>query len=213
MLSIGVVARQTGIAIATLRKWEARYGFPQPQRRESGQRSYAEADVGKLLLITRRIAAGERVGEIMRDLNRAPRQKLAVPSAPPAAAAIVDACLAALCRNDVAALNTTLETALAEQTLWPFVRDIAAPLTERVGDYWAAAAYRVEVVGISASCHSAPRLLGAFINTLRNALPKRVELWCGGAGMRKILHIPPGVTVIDNLDQLKEVCGTTFARP
>ena len=86
----------------------------------------------------------------------------------------------------------------------------ALPLPEIVK---AAAAYRVEVVGISASCHSAPRLLGAFINTLRNALPKRVELWCGGAGMRKILHIPPGVTVIDNLDQLKEVCGTTFARP
>src|SRR5437660_927703 len=41
-LSIADVAERTGIAIATLRAWEARYGFPEPQRLPSGHRRFDE---------------------------------------------------------------------------------------------------------------------------------------------------------------------------
>jgi MerR family transcriptional regulator, light-induced transcriptional regulator len=51
-LSIGELARQTGVPAATLRSWEDRYGFPRPQRLEGGHRRYAPGDavlVGQVL--------------------------------------------------------------------------------------------------------------------------------------------------------------------
>jgi MerR family transcriptional regulator, light-induced transcriptional regulator len=44
-LSISEVAERTGITIPTLRAWEARYGFPTPQRLPGGHRRYNEGSV------------------------------------------------------------------------------------------------------------------------------------------------------------------------
>lgn len=44
-LQIGDLARLTGVAAATLRVWESRFGFPAPARTESGYRRYCEEDV------------------------------------------------------------------------------------------------------------------------------------------------------------------------
>jgi MerR family transcriptional regulator, light-induced transcriptional regulator len=41
MLAIRDVAEQTGIAAGTLRMWEQRYGFPTPERTDTGYRRYA----------------------------------------------------------------------------------------------------------------------------------------------------------------------------
>ena len=41
-LSIGDVAERTGLSEATLRMWESRYGFPEPERLASGHRRYTE---------------------------------------------------------------------------------------------------------------------------------------------------------------------------
>jgi MerR family transcriptional regulator, light-induced transcriptional regulator len=43
-LSIGELARRTGVPVATLRSWEDRYGFPRPQRQAGGHRRYQERD-------------------------------------------------------------------------------------------------------------------------------------------------------------------------
>src|SRR4051794_16524089 len=50
-LSIGDVVQATGLTEATLRAWERRYGFPQPQREPSGHRRYAAADVERILRV------------------------------------------------------------------------------------------------------------------------------------------------------------------
>ena len=47
-LRIRDVVERTGIAEATLRAWDKRHGFPEPQRLPSGHRRYREADVGVL---------------------------------------------------------------------------------------------------------------------------------------------------------------------
>src|SRR4051812_10491392 len=52
-LAIKDVAEQTGVAAATIRMWEQRFGFPEPARTASGYRVYTEADV----LAIRRAAA------------------------------------------------------------------------------------------------------------------------------------------------------------
>ena len=44
-LPIKEVADRTGIAAATIRMWEQRYGFPEPARTASGYRVYTEEDV------------------------------------------------------------------------------------------------------------------------------------------------------------------------
>jgi DICT domain-containing protein len=57
-LAIKDVAQRTGIAAGTIRMWEQRYGFPEPQRTPSGYRRYSDGDVEAL----RRIASLRRLG-------------------------------------------------------------------------------------------------------------------------------------------------------
>lgn len=44
-LKIKDVAERTGVAAATIRMWEQRYGFPTPSRTPSGYRLYTQADI------------------------------------------------------------------------------------------------------------------------------------------------------------------------
>lgn len=57
-LSIGELARQTGVPAATLRSWEDRYGFPRPQRLAGGHRRYEEGDAALIGEILRLRASG-----------------------------------------------------------------------------------------------------------------------------------------------------------
>src|SRR4051812_46515555 len=57
-LAIKDVAERTGIAAGTIRMWEQRYGFPEPQRLPSGYRRYVPEDVETL----RRVQAYRRRG-------------------------------------------------------------------------------------------------------------------------------------------------------
>jgi DICT domain-containing protein len=47
-LAIKDVAERTGIAAGTIRMWEQRYGFPEPERTTAGYRLYSEGDVDAL---------------------------------------------------------------------------------------------------------------------------------------------------------------------
>jgi hypothetical protein len=51
-LAIKEVAERTGIAAATIRMWEQRYGFPEPSRTASGYRVYKDEDVDVLRRVT-----------------------------------------------------------------------------------------------------------------------------------------------------------------
>jgi len=57
-LSIGELARRTGVPAATLRSWEDRYGFPHPQRQAGGHRRYDEADIALIEQVLRRRESG-----------------------------------------------------------------------------------------------------------------------------------------------------------
>ena len=64
-LSIGALARATGIAVETLRTWENRYGFPVPERKPSGHRVYPVSAVSKLRRIAQALSLGHRAGQVV----------------------------------------------------------------------------------------------------------------------------------------------------
>jgi DICT domain-containing protein len=57
-LGIGEVVERTGVAEATLRMWERRYGFPVPERLASGHRRYSEREVGLIRAVAAKRGAG-----------------------------------------------------------------------------------------------------------------------------------------------------------
>lgn len=58
LLTIGDLSQRTGVAPATLRSWESRYGFPKPVRLAGGHRRYAEQDVAAVLDVLRHRGSG-----------------------------------------------------------------------------------------------------------------------------------------------------------
>ncbi len=117
-LPIAAVERTTGIARATLRIWERRYGFPQPQRDPRGERSYAPEQVEKLRLIATLMARGHRPGRLvgLTAGELLARMDAVASWRPPAGApAAGDPALALLRGHDVAGLLAHLEDLLASQ--------------------------------------------------------------------------------------------------
>lgn len=57
-MTIGDLADRTGVGRATLRSWEARYGFPRPSRLAGGHRRYAAQEVAAVLEVVRHRDSG-----------------------------------------------------------------------------------------------------------------------------------------------------------
>ena len=68
-LSIGELASRTGLTPAVLRTWEARHGFPVPERAASGHRRYRESDVDLVQRIVHRQRAGVRLEAAIREVT------------------------------------------------------------------------------------------------------------------------------------------------
>lgn len=64
VVSIGAVARETGISIEALRMWERRYGFPRSIRLPSGHRRYPLNEIERLRLASRALEAGFRARDV-----------------------------------------------------------------------------------------------------------------------------------------------------
>ncbi len=74
LLTIGGLAQRTGVAPATLRSWEARYGFPRPIRLAGGHRRYAERDVAAVLEVLRHRGSGVALEAAVRRTVSEPLQ-------------------------------------------------------------------------------------------------------------------------------------------
>lgn len=142
--SIGAVERDTGLTKDTLRVWERRYQFPQPQRDANGERIYPLDQVNKLRLLKRLIDSGHRPGKIVRleiDQLRMLSDGLVSLQPRSAEAAAKRADLqqyVELCKaRQGDDLRRALSQALLRLGLQAFVVDVIAPLTRRVGEDWA----------------------------------------------------------------------------
>src|ERR671938_292476 len=65
-MSIGEVARRTGVTVPTLRAWERRYGLLLPVRTAGGHRRYRDEDVQRVLAVLDLAGEGWAVGAAAR---------------------------------------------------------------------------------------------------------------------------------------------------
>lgn len=148
-LNIAAVERETRIGKDTLRVWERRYGFPQPQRDVNGERLYPLAQVERLRIVKRLLDAGHRPGRVvpldltaLRRLGQlgaedptGPREGLAPATAaePDGMAALLDIVRS----HDPMRLRRALAQALLRKGLGRFVVETALPLAQEIGRAWA----------------------------------------------------------------------------
>jgi MerR family transcriptional regulator, light-induced transcriptional regulator len=69
VIRIGELAARTGLTPAVLRTWEARHGFPVPERTVSGRRCYRETDVDLIQRVLHRQRAGVRLEAAIREVT------------------------------------------------------------------------------------------------------------------------------------------------
>ena len=67
---IQVVSQMTGVPSATLRAWERRYGFPQPNRSDSSYRLYSDTDVSSIKRLKQMCEEGISPSEAVRLLKQ-----------------------------------------------------------------------------------------------------------------------------------------------
>ena len=143
-LPIAAVERDTGLSKDTLRVWERRYGFPQPQRDANGERVYPQDQVERLRLIKRLMDQGHRPGKIA-ECSVEQLQALAEAGggrdgAAPAGEPVDDVLrelMGLVTAHRVDELRRDLARLTVKVGLARFVTDVVAPLTTLVGERWA----------------------------------------------------------------------------
>lgn len=149
LYNIGVVARMTGVSMATLRAWERRYDFPEAERTAGGHRLYSERDVMRLRWVKERIDEGMQTSQAIQALRhqeqvgnltlveKIPATQIEQTSGSgPHMSAYEEHLLKALLERDLASADTLLAEALAVATPEDLILDVIRPVFEAVGDSW-----------------------------------------------------------------------------
>lgn len=141
--TIAVASRLSGVPIETLRAWERRYGFPQPERVEgSNRRLYGESEIARLRWVARAIAQGYRVGDVVHRTPEEIEALLGTPpvlvETPPVRGALPDVAqlVERLIADDVTAFDLALRRLAGALGPKAFVTDVAHPLAVEVGRAW-----------------------------------------------------------------------------
>ncbi len=146
--TIKTVVHETGIAPATLRAWERRYGCLAPGRSEGGYRLYSERDIALLRWLKQQVDAGISISRAvalleMRHGGDGGTGELPSP-APGAAAAegaraadvIAGELLAALLAFDEQAAEQLLSEAYALYSMDVVAEEIITPALVEIGERW-----------------------------------------------------------------------------
>jgi methanogenic corrinoid protein MtbC1 len=178
LLSIGALSAATGIPVETLRTWERRYGYPEPQRKPSGHRVYPVTAVPRLRRVAQAISRGHRAAEVLRASEAALEQLLEVPMPPaatgplpmlPVAAGEADDLLGAVHAFDAETLKHAFHADWARFGPLRFLEECAAPFLRNIGDAWAAGRLDVRHE------HFGSAILGDFLRTVRLPLDERAR--------------------------------------
>jgi MerR family transcriptional regulator, light-induced transcriptional regulator len=161
--SISEIERETGISRDTLRVWEKRYGFPEPQRNERSERTYMFDQLERLRLIKQLLDSGIRPGKLARlDLQQLRQMTLQLKMAD-AVPTDVDPLLEILISGPRNALRMHLETLLQRYGLRSFLTTVVAPMNHAVGEAWFAGR-----IGVLDEHHYAEQVRMLLLTALHN---------------------------------------------
>lgn len=149
--NIGVVARMTGIPVATLRVWERRYRFPRAERTSGGHRLYSEKELVRLRWVKASIDEGMQTSQAIRALHNQERdgrirelEPMVAPAPTQPAVTVEGATLDAFRRRLTSALEShDLERAeqllgeiLALYSMENLILDVIRPTLVDLGQDW-----------------------------------------------------------------------------
>ncbi len=148
LYNIGVVARMTGIPVATLRIWERRYGFPRSSRTAGGHRLYSEKEVARLRWIKTRSEQGMQTGQAIRALQH--EEKEGRLPEPPPLAPIADRLAgdefslgvfrgrltSALLAHNLDKADQVIGEVMAVYPLEELVLEVVGPVLAEIGQAW-----------------------------------------------------------------------------
>jgi MerR family transcriptional regulator, light-induced transcriptional regulator len=143
-IGIGAIAQEIGLTKDTLRVWERRYGFPKPMRSPGGERLYPQEQVTTLRLVKRLLDAGHRPSKVLgqpMDVLRKLAENSGVGQDAPDAE--LDHLISLLRASAYDEFRFSLLKRATRDGLERFVLDVAAPLSARVGNAWAAGTLQV----------------------------------------------------------------------
>ena len=129
-LNIAALARRTGVAPDTLRKWEQRYQILRPTRTSGGPRRYSERDVARVEWLCERLAEGYRIGEAASLLGTADTTPTRSPQDH------LQAMLAAVDAGEPGQVGLLVDQAFALHGVDATFDDILVPLLRTVGERW-----------------------------------------------------------------------------
>lgn len=135
--SIAEVEADTGLARATIRIWERRYGFPAPLRDDRGERVYPADQVERLRLMKQLVEQGHRPAKLVAAGADGVRQlaaRTAIP--PPARSRSASQLLRLLRANDPRGLRQELRDRLGRLGLARFAAEEMPAMNAMVGQGW-----------------------------------------------------------------------------
>lgn len=196
LISIGELARLTGITTHTLRVWEKRYGTPHSQRLPSGHRRYPKEDVPRLRAIAKALEAGYRASKVVSgtleelqglmglkpfiepNSNSASTEEAKVSSNE----MLIESWVKGIHIYDDDSLLQGFHQQWNKVGPLKFVVDCAAPLIERVGTGWETGELTIPHEHFATEC------LSSFLTSKWRQLNSRKEGWTA------ILATLPGET-------------------
>ncbi len=147
LLTVSAVARRLGVAPATLRTWDRRYGLG-PSSHEAGEhRRYCAADLSKLMLMRRLISAGVMPADAAEQAKKA-KGKVSLENIVrefEVREDVVSGIKKALQAFDIAFVEETLRSELAEHGVEMAWHEIIVPTLIEIGEDWEASGQGIEI--------------------------------------------------------------------
>ncbi len=147
LYNIGVVARMTGLSMATLRAWERRYEFPVAERTAGGHRLFSEKDVMRLRWVKERIDDGmqtaqaihalrhqEETGHLVHTDEFVPSQQEGSPGT--AIQLFQQHLLDTLLKRDITTADSVMGEALTLYSPEELILDVISPTFSSIGASW-----------------------------------------------------------------------------
>lgn len=150
--AVGSVSERLGVAPATLRTWDRRYGIGPSQRTEGGHRRYSEEDIRRVRVMARFTARGVPAQSAARVAMSMDSERLMIETGSENDTAhplgedhgTVSAVVSAALSLDPGALSRIYQRTLRERDLVSAWNDVFAPALRSIGEQWGTGALGVE---------------------------------------------------------------------